>query len=167
MISDGGALPGCRRVRGSHRLGLHVEHVANPAWLAAELSRILKPGGWICARTPNKYGYISVFARLVPDSLHDVVLRIVQPQKKSIDTFPTLYRLNTRRDLRRYFSEYHFEHVVFEHDSEPAYVANSALGWRVGLFLTRILPRRFYTMLFVFLRKKGHEPACDSVRADD
>jgi hypothetical protein len=79
----------------------------------------------------------------------------VQPQKKSIDTFPTRYRLNTRQDLRRHFSEHHFEHVVFEHDAEPAYDANSALGWR------------FYTMLFVFLRKKGHDAACDSARADE
>ena len=98
--------------------------------------------------------------------LHDVVLRIVQPQKKSIDTFPTRYRLNTRQDLRRHFSEHHFEHVVFEHDAEPAYDANSALGWRVGLFLTASF-RRFYTMLFVFLRKKGHDAACDSARADE
>ena len=155
VISDGGRLPIADKSVDLVVSDFTFEHVADPAWLAAELSRIVKPGGWICARTPNKYGYISVFARLVPNSMHDAVLRTVQPQKKSRDTFPTRYRLNTRRDLRRHFPEHRFEHIVFEHDAEPAYMANSTLGWRVGLVLTRILPRRFYTMLFVFLRKKG------------
>lgn len=154
VISDGGRLPVPDASVDLVISDFTFEHVADPAWLASELYRILKPGGWICARTPNKYGYISLFARLVPNGLHDAVLRIVQPEKKSIDTFPTLYRLNTRRDLRRHFPERRFQHVVFEHDAEPAYVANSRFGWRVGLFLTRILPRRVYTMLFVFLQKK-------------
>ncbi len=130
------------------------EHVKNPHWLAEELSRILKAGGWICARTPNKWGYIAIFARLFPNRLHDAVLRVVQPRKKSIDTFPTFYRLNTRRDLLRSFSVQHFEHIIFEHDAEPAYSANSMLGWRLGLFLSRISPRRVQSMLFIFLRKK-------------
>lgn len=155
VISDGEPLPVADESVDLVVSDFTFEHVADPEWLAAELSRILKPGGWICARTPNKYGYVSVFARLVPNSLHVAVLRIVQPHKKSIDTFPTRYRLNTRRELRRHFPEQRFDHIVFEHDAQPAYVANWTFGWRVGLFLTRILPRRFYTMLFVFLRKKG------------
>ena len=32
------------------------EHITKPALVCTELRRILKPGGWICARTPNKYG---------------------------------------------------------------------------------------------------------------
>jgi SAM-dependent methyltransferase len=154
LIIDGGRLP---LTDGSVDLivsDFTFEHVKDPHWLANELSRILKPGGWICARTPNKWGYIAVFARLVPNRLHDAVLRVVQPRKKSIDTFPTVYRLNTRQDLRRFFSVQRFDHIVFEHDAEPAYAANSMLGWRVGLFLSRISPRRVRSMLFVFLRKK-------------
>lgn len=131
------------------------EHVKDPHWLAEELSRILKIGGWICARTPNKWGYIAVLARLVPNKLHGAVLHVVQPQKKRIDTFPTFYRLNTRQDLRNFFPAQRFEHIVFEHDAEPAYVANSILGWRLTLLLSRISPRRARTMLFIFLRKKN------------
>lgn len=29
------------------------EHIADPALVSAGLQRILKPGGWICARTPK------------------------------------------------------------------------------------------------------------------
>jgi SAM-dependent methyltransferase len=154
LIIDGRRLP---LVDGSADLivsDFTFEHVKDPGWLAEELSRILKSGGWICARTPNKWGYIAVFARLVPNRFHDAVLRVVQPRKKSIDTFPTLYRLNTRRDLLRYFPVHRFEHIVFEHDAEPAYAASSILGWTLGVFLNRISPRRVRSMLFIFLRKK-------------
>ncbi len=30
------------------------EHVADAAGVACELDRVLKPGGWLCARTPNR-----------------------------------------------------------------------------------------------------------------
>lgn len=49
----------------------HVfEHVDDPGLVASELSRVLKPGGWICARTPNKWSYIGIAVRLVPNSFH-------------------------------------------------------------------------------------------------
>ena len=42
------------------------EHVANPDEVAKEFHRILKSGGWICARTPNKYSYISILTHIRP-----------------------------------------------------------------------------------------------------
>src|SRR6516225_6909042 len=36
------------------------EHIENPAYVARELDRILAPGGWICARTPNRNDYVSL-----------------------------------------------------------------------------------------------------------
>jgi SAM-dependent methyltransferase len=44
------------------------EHVERPRAVADELTRVLKPGGWIAVRTPNKYGYVALGARLVPVS---------------------------------------------------------------------------------------------------
>jgi ubiquinone/menaquinone biosynthesis C-methylase UbiE len=46
------------------------EHVTDPSWMASEFNRILRPGGWICARTPTKYCYVSLVARLVKSSRH-------------------------------------------------------------------------------------------------
>ncbi len=32
------------------------EHIDRPEHTVAELTRVLRPGGWICARTPNRWG---------------------------------------------------------------------------------------------------------------
>src|SRR5690606_39255374 len=54
------------------------EHVSDPAAFAGEAERVLKPGGWLCARTPNRNGYISMASRLIPQALHGGVLRRAQ-----------------------------------------------------------------------------------------
>ncbi len=76
----------------------HVfEHLDDPAAVAAELDRVLRHRGWICARTPNRNGDIAWGARLVPNGLHAAgLLRPLQPGRQPVDVFPTRYRLNTR-----------------------------------------------------------------------
>lgn len=129
------------------------EHLDDPAWAAAELGRILRPGGWICARTPNRWGLIALPARLVPNRLHDAVLARVQPGKQARDTFPTRYRLNTTVALRRHFPPDRFEHHGYTHDSEPAYVAGSAAMWSLFRGLAGVTPPGLRSMHLVFLRK--------------
>lgn len=73
------------------------EHITNPTDVARELLRVTKPGGWICAITPNKWGYVAIAARMVPNQLHGAFLKFIQPHRKEEDVFPTAYRLNTPR----------------------------------------------------------------------
>lgn len=131
------------------------EHIEDPAWAGAELDRILRPGGWICARTPNRRGLIALPARLVPNGLHDAVLAVVQPGKRTRDTFPTRYRLNTPAALRRYFPPGRFEHHGYTHESEPAYVGGSALAWSAFRLLSLLTPPSLRSMHLVFLHKSG------------
>jgi len=130
------------------------EHIKDPSWTAAELTRVLRPGGWICARTPNKWGTIAVPARLVPNRLHDLVLRRVQPQKEARDTFPTFYRLNDAAALHKYFPTRAFRHCSYTHDSEPAYVGRSATAWSLFFALAAVTPSPFRSMLLVFIQKR-------------
>jgi len=130
------------------------EHVVRPDLFCHEIDRILRPGGWVCARTPNKWGSIAVPARLVPNSLHEGVLRFVQPTKESRDTFPTAYRLNTSRDLLRYFKPSRYSHFSYAHDSEPTYAGASAAAWSFAMLASSMTPRPLKSMLFIFLQKR-------------
>jgi SAM-dependent methyltransferase len=130
------------------------EHVADPAAFASEALRVVKPGGWLCARTPNKYGYISVASRLIPERFHQAVLKRAQPTRKSEDVFPTTYLLNTPSALKRHFDPRHWEHYVYTHDAEPAYFGSSLLLWKLANALSGVVPRQFGPTLMIFLRRK-------------
>ncbi len=119
--------------------------------VAAELVRLLKPGGWLAARTPNKWGMIGVGARAVPNTLHVRVLDRLQPGRKAEDVFPVRYSMNTRKDLRRLFAG-HAVHV-YGHASEPTYFGRSPALWRVAAGIDRLTPPRLRPTLMIFVQK--------------
>lgn len=128
------------------------EHIDNPYFVAHELLRILKPSGVIAALTPNKFGYIAFAARLIPNRFHVRALRHIQPSRKSVDIFPTVYRLNSSCDIRRAFgseAEIHIVHLA----GEPAYHFGIPLIYRATAWLHKYLPERLKPLLIVFIRK--------------
>lgn len=132
----------------------HVfEHIDDPSQVASELDRVLKPGGWICARTPNRWGYISLGARLIPNRWHVALLKWLQPNRQPRDVFPTRYRLNTTSALTRSFPRSRFSHYSYSYWPEPAYFGNAALLWRLVMFLERVMPQGLAPVLMVFIRK--------------
>ena len=128
------------------------EHIADPVTASAELLRVLKPGGWICAVTPNKFGYIALAARLAGNSRHVPLLKHIQPDRLDFDVFPTVYKLNTPAAIRRYFGA-HADVTVYGMSSEPSYHFNSRLIYLAFNLLHKFTPSRFHTALFVFIRK--------------
>lgn len=129
------------------------EHVEEPRWVADELDRVLRPGGWICARTPNRHGYIAMGARLVPNRAHISALRHLQPRRQAQDVFPTAYRMNTKGALRRMFPLDRFSHHTFGWNGDPSYFGASPkvrwLVWRTQQFA----PESLAPMLLIFIRK--------------
>jgi SAM-dependent methyltransferase len=119
--------------------------------VAAEMIRLLKPGGWLAARTPNKWGLIGLGARAVPNKLHAAVLDRLQPGRKAEDVFPVRYEMNTRKDLARLFAP-HAVHV-YGHASEPTYFGRSAAVWRIAAGVDRLTPARLRPTLMVFVQK--------------
>ncbi|HEX4738073.1 MAG TPA: methyltransferase domain-containing protein [Allosphingosinicella sp.] len=130
------------------------EHVSDPEWAARELLRVTKPGGWICAYTPNKWGYVALAARLVPNALHKRMLRRIQPHREEQDVFPTAYRLNRPSQIRRHFGS-EAEIYYYSTSAVPSYHFGSAPIFFVMMLLHRILPPLLDLSIAFFIRKKG------------
>ncbi len=131
------------------------EHIPDPALFAAEIARILRPGGWLCARTPNKWGYVSLGARIVPERLHGRLLARLQPGRKAEDIFPTHYLLNTRAALARHFPDEDWDRHVQMWSPEPAYCGNRRWLWAIARFVQAVLPRGMATTIHFYARKRG------------
>lgn len=129
----------------------HVDAKDAPK-VASELLRVLRPGGWLAARTPNKWGIIGIGARTVPNEMHTRVLRKLQPERKAEDVFPVRYSMNTRRQLAQLFPAPN-ELVVYGHASEPTYFGTAAPAWRAAQFVDRLTPPAFAPTLMIFVRK--------------
>jgi SAM-dependent methyltransferase len=129
------------------------EHVEHPAQLAAELHRVLKPGGWICARTPTRWNYVALCARLVKNVSHARVLKYAQPERKPQDVFPTWYRLNARRQIRRAFSQ-GFDDHSYLYSNEPQYHFGIAAVYWLFRAVHWVTPTAFHGNLFIFLQKR-------------
>lgn len=129
------------------------EHVANPDVVAAELQRVLRPGGYVCARTPNKYGYVTLAARIVPNRHHVKVLESVAPVKEAQDVFPTVFKMNTVRDIRRLFAgcDVHY----YRDSAGPSYYFNNGIIYRLFMVVHKLLPNVMATSLCLLLQKRG------------
>lgn len=133
-----------------------LEHVADAAATVREVRRLLKPGGWFCAWTPNKNGYVGIAARAVPNRFHAKIVAVSEPSsgRAERDVFPVLYRMNTRSAIRSAFGNAEFEDFSFYANGTPSYHFNSILIARFWQTVATILPRAMAKSLFVFVRKR-------------
>lgn len=130
-----------------------LEHVQNPQDFFAEVRRILKPGGFICIRTPNVWSYFGLVSKLVPNRRHTDVLEKVKDRLSPQDVFPTLYRCNTLGCIRKSLQLNGFEHTVYGYDAEPSYLSFSRWLYFLGVLHQRFAPQIFKVGIHAFGRK--------------
>ena len=89
-----------------------VEHVSHPARVVENLANLVKTGGTVVVYTVSKWSIISIIARITPTWFHRLAKRIIWRTKDS-DTFPVMYKMNTRNELKRLFERAGFLEINF------------------------------------------------------
>lgn len=131
-----------------------LEHIPNPEKFFSECSRILKPGGYFCARTPNVCSFFGLASIVIPNKWHQRVLEWVQKNRKSEDVFPTLYRCNSKRKINKLLTNNGLDGCVYGYAAEPSYTNFSRIVYYLTAVSQRIIPKSLKSTLFIFAQKK-------------
>lgn len=134
-----------------------IEHINNPEQFFSEVHRTLKNGGYFCVRTPNRYSYVALIAKLIPYRYHLKALSAVQDKRKEEDVFPTVYKCNSIRRIKNMMKNHGFEYVVYGYEAEPSYLSFSKAAYWLGVLHQRFTPRFLKPAIFAYgvLAKKS------------
>ena len=113
-----------------------AEHIEQPSQTIAALYWLLKPGSRVIVYTVNRWSPTSIAAACTPIWIHHLVKKWLWDTEER-DTFPTFYRMNTRRQLKREFERNGFQEECFERLDDCRTLAK--WSWS---FLAEILVRK-------------------------
>ena len=127
-----------------------LEHIENPDQFFLEIHRVLRNGGFLCIRTPNRWNYIALAATLIPNKYHSRVTSVVQDGRKEEDVFPTVYKCNSIGELKRIMKKNGLDCVVYGYEAEPSYLSFSRIAYSIGVLHQRFAPGFLKPAIFAF-----------------
>lgn len=93
-------------------LRMVAEHIVRPEIAMQRVKRLLRPGGLAVVYTPYKWAPIPVITAAVPFALHNPLKRLIW-DSQARDTFPTAFKLNTRKALLEHTSNAGLSEVLY------------------------------------------------------
>ena len=114
------------------------EHLDRPRNTFRGLRRVMKPGGHLVFHTPNLHHYVAWGAMLTPQRFH--VWFNGKRGCDASDLFPTRYKANDRKTIRRLAAEAGFRTLSLELiEPRPDYLFFHPLAHRAGLAYERLV----------------------------
>jgi hypothetical protein len=119
-------------------LRMVAEHIAQPERAVEALARLTSPGGHVVVYTINLASPLSWAAWLIPFRLHHPLKRMLWGTEEK-ETFPVVYKMNTRRQLRKFFAAAGFQERKFAYLSDCRTLSRFSLLFRLELLSWRFL----------------------------
>ena len=114
------------------------EHLPDPARVAAEFHRVLRPGGRVVVITPNRWHYMTAISSFTSLGFHRRLNGRLG--RACDDVFPTRYRANTEGALRRAFEASGFETEALLHlERAPNYLVFHPATFLAGVAYERLV----------------------------
>jgi hypothetical protein len=84
---------------------------------------------------------------------------MAQPDKAEQDTFPTEYRINSVRAVRRSMLAKKYRTIVLRVEPEPSYVGSNDALRAIAHWIGRLTPPALRSTLLIFANKPGVDVA--------
>ena len=127
-----------------------LEHLTEPEKVFGEITRLLRPDGVFLAKTPNKWHYIPLIARLTPHRFHQWINK--WRGRVSEDVFPTRYQANSVSTVEKLTMATGLEVNRLDLiEGRPEYLRMSLITYIPGLLYERLVNRFDFLAMFRIL----------------
>ena len=114
-----------------------LEHIGNPMAFLKEMNRVITTGGFFIAKTPNRFHYMPLLAGILSEAVHNWYFK--KKGRPSRDTFPTFYKLNSRKDVKKFADQTGFTiHEIRMVEARPEYLRIHFIPYIFGIAYERI-----------------------------
>jgi 2-polyprenyl-3-methyl-5-hydroxy-6-metoxy-1,4-benzoquinol methylase len=119
-------------------LRMVAEHIPDAEAAAAALARMVRPGGRVLIYTVNLWAPVSLAAKCVPFGLHHPIKKVLWRTEEK-DTFPTYFRMNTRKRLAALMGAHGLRETGFQYLDDCRTLQRFPLTNRIELLTWRAL----------------------------